>query len=418
MIEEETASFLEWWEHLRIVPTISARSPSAPSTCVSTELDRTLRRLDATPDQRDQLDAMTRALVRRILHDPIATLRQHGDREVYLAAVRELFQLDDEGEPGRRRRRRVVGARRESLDVLPAARHPRLATGDRRRATSRPRRCARADPALGVEYVLVRTEGDVDRTSPLHQIGGRGVFVRAVEQALLDGRADIAMHSLKDVPTAPVEGLTLAAILPRGDPRDVLVASEGRRLAELPSGARVGIGSVRRRLLLRALRPDLELADIRGNVDTRVGKVASGEYDAVVIAAAGLDRLGRLDEATQVFEALEFLPSPGQGAIAVQCREDDRDTAERLRSIDDAGTRAAVEAERGFLAELGAGCTLPVGAYAQVDGDLVALRAMLGDDAGEHARFGDAAGPASDSDDLGRGLARQLLAPPPTNSAP
>ena len=275
-----------------------------------------------------------------------------------------------------------------------------------------------ADPTLDIDYVLVRTEGDVDRTSPLHVIGGRGVFVRAVEQALLDGRADIAMHSLKDVPTAAVEGLTLAAILTRGDPRDVLVASGGRRLAELPAGARVGTGSVRRKLLLHALRPDLDVVEIRGNVDTRLGKVASGEYDAVVIAAAGLDRLGRFDEATQVFEALEFLPSPGQGAIAVQCRVDDAATVERLLAVDDAGTRAAVEAERGFLAALGAGCTLPVGAYAQVAGDLIALRAMLGDDAAEHARFGDAAGPAADGAELGRGLAQQLLAPPPTNGAP
>ncbi len=270
-----------------------------------------------------------------------------------------------------------------------------------------------ADPALDIDYVLVRTEGDADRTSPLHQIGGRGVFVRAVELALLDGRADIAMHSLKDVPTAPVEGLTLAAILTRGDPRDVLVASGGRRLAELPAGARVGTSSVRRRLLLQVLRPDIDVVEIRGNVDTRMAKVASGEYDAVVLAAAGLDRLGRIDEATQIFEALEFLPSPGQGAIAVQCREDDTDTIERLLAIDDAGTRAAVEAERGFLAELGAGCSLPVGAYAQIDGDLVALRAMLGDDAAEHARFGDAAGPSADGADIGRGLAQQLLAPPP-----
>ena len=274
-----------------------------------------------------------------------------------------------------------------------------------------------ADPALDIEYVLVRTEGDADRTSPLHVIGGRGVFVRAVELALLDGRADIAMHSLKDVPTAPVEGLTLAAILTRGDPRDVLVASGGRRLAELQSGARVGTSSGRRRLLLQVLRPDIEVVEIRGNVDTRMAKVASGEYDAVVLAAAGLDRLGRIGEATQVFEALEFLPSPGQGAIAVQCRDDDTDTIERLVAIDDAGTRAAVEAERGFLAELGAGCSLPVGAYAQIDGDLVALRAMLGDDSAEHARFGDAAGPSADGADIGRGLAQQLLAPPPDQAS-
>ena len=274
-----------------------------------------------------------------------------------------------------------------------------------------------ADPALDIDYVLVRTEGDVDRTSPLQAIGGRGVFVRAVELALLNGRADIAMHSLKDVPTAPVEGLTLAAILTRGDPRDVLVASGGRRLAELPAGARVGTSSVRRRLLLQVLRPDIEVVEIRGNVDTRMAKVASGEYNAVVLAAAGLDRLGRISEATQIFEALDFLPSPGQGAIAVQCREDDTDTIERLLAIDDAGTRSAVEAERGFLAELGAGCSLPVGAYAQIDGDLVALRAMLGDDTAEHARFGDAAGPSADGADIGRGLAQQLLAPPPDQAS-
>ncbi len=273
-----------------------------------------------------------------------------------------------------------------------------------------------ADPTLEADLVPVRTEGDADRTTPLHTLGGRGVFVRAVEAALLAGEADLAVHSLKDVPTEPVEGLTLAAMLPRGDPRDALVASGGRRLAELPAGARVGTGSPRRRLLLQALRPDLEVAEIRGNVDTRLGKVASGEYDAVLLAAAGLDRLGRLGEATQLFEAAEFVPSPGQGAIVIQCRSDDDATLERLRAIDDAATRAAVEAERGFLAELGAGCTLPVGAYAQLDdfdGGLLALRAMLGDDATERARFGDAAGPAAEAEALGRGLARELLAAEP-----
>ena len=274
-----------------------------------------------------------------------------------------------------------------------------------------------ADPALEVDLVPVRTEGDTDRTTPLHALGGRGVFVRAIEATLLAGEAELAVHSLKDVPTEPVEGLRLAAMLPRGDPRDALVASGGRRLAELPAGARVGTGSPRRQLLLRALRPDLEVAEIRGNVGTRIGKVASGEYDAVVLAAAGLDRLGRLGEATQLFEAGEFLPSPGQGAIVVQCRSDDAATLARLHAVDDAATRAAVEAERGLLAELGAGCTLPVGAYAQLDrlaGELLALRAMLGDEAAEHARFGDAAGPAAEAEALGRGLARELLAAEPS----
>ena len=263
-------------------------------------------------------------------------------------------------------------------------------------------------PGIELELVRVRSEGDIDRDSPLTEIGGRGVFVRAVEQALLDGRAEIAVHSLKDVPTAAIEELTLAAILPRGDARDALVSSGGRRLAALPSGARVGTGSRRRALLLRALRPDIEVAPIRGNVDTRLGKVESGEYDAVVLAAAGLARLGRLEEATQLFEPMEFLPSPGQGALAVQCRGDDAATRGLLAGIDDAATRAAVEAERGVLAELGSGCSVPVGAYAQIADGLLALRAMIGDDAGEQASFGDAAGPADEAEALGRGLAAQL----------
>ena len=268
----------------------------------------------------------------------------------------------------------------------------------------------RSSPGLEVELVRVQTEGDVDRSTPLRVLGGRGVFVRAVERTLLAGEADIAVHSLKDVPTQEPEGLTLAAILQRGDPRDALVASAGRRLAALPAGARVGTSSQRRALLLRALRPDLDVVDVRGNVDTRLRRVADGEYDAVLLAAAGLARLGRLDEATQIFEAAEFLPSPGQGAIAIQCRSDDAATRELVAALDDAATRAAVEAERGVLAELGSGCALPVGAFAQIEGGLLALRAMLGEEEGTRVRFGDAAGPIDDAEALGRGLARQLVA--------
>ena len=262
----------------------------------------------------------------------------------------------------------------------------RLATRGSRLAQAQSALAAEAlraqHPELEVELVRVQTEGDVDRTTPLHILGGRGVFVRAVERALLEGKAEIAVHSLKDVPTASPEGLTLAAMLPRGDPRDALVASGGRRLAELPPGARVGTSSLRRAMLLRALRPDIELVEIRGNVETRLRKVVGGEYDAVVLAAAGLERLGRLGEATQIFEALEFLPSPGQGAIVVQCRSDDAATRVLLAGVDDTATRAAVEAERGILAELGSGCALPVGAFAQLADGLLALRAMVGDEAG------------------------------------
>jgi hydroxymethylbilane synthase len=270
-----------------------------------------------------------------------------------------------------------------------------------------------AAPDRAFEVVEITTEGDRDRTTSLTVLGGRGVFVRGVEQALLDGRADVAVHSLKDVPTEPVEGLTLAAMLERADPRDAFVASGERRLADLPAGARVGTSSRRRATLLRAIRPDVEAAEIRGNVGTRLRKVAEGEYDGVVLAAAGLTRLGRIGEATQFFDAMEFLPSPGQGAVTLQCRADDDETLALLARIDDAPTRAAVEAERGFLAELGSGCSLPVGAFAQVDGDLVALRAMLARDKpadGELPVFGDASGTVDGAAEVGRGLAQQLRA--------
>jgi hydroxymethylbilane synthase len=267
-----------------------------------------------------------------------------------------------------------------------------------------------ASPDVEVEFVRITTEGDADRTTPLSILGGRGVFVRGVEEALLLGTADIAVHSLKDVPTEAVPGLTLGAMLERADPRDAFVGGQGRRLAELPSGARVGTSSQRRRSLLHALRPDLEVVELRGNVDTRLRKVADGEVDGALLAAAGLARLGRFAEATQVFDAMEFLPAPGQGVIAVECREDDTTTLALLSHLDDARTRAAVEAERGFLGALGSGCTLPVGAYAQVDGSLVALRAMIASVDGAPQLFADASGPTAQAAVLGRGLGERMLA--------
>ena len=269
------------------------------------------------------------------------------------------------------------------------------------------------NPRLDVELVRVQTEGDVDRTTPLHILGGRGVFVRAVERALIEREAEIAVHSLKDVPTTSPEELALAAILPRGDPRDALVASGGRRLAELPAGARVGTSSQRRALLLRALRPDLELADVRGNVDTRLRKVASGEYDGVVLAVAGLERLGRLHEATADLRGAGVLALARAGA---RSRSSAAATMRRRASCSPRSTTRArarpSRPKRAILAELGSGCALPVGAFAQIAGGLLALRAMLGDEAAERARFGDAAGPPTEAEALGRGLARQLSAAP------
>ncbi|WP_141819745.1 hydroxymethylbilane synthase [Ornithinimicrobium humiphilum] len=229
-----------------------------------------------------------------------------------------------------------------------------------------------------VELVLVRTEGDVSRAS-LSEIGGTGVFASALRDALHEGRIDLAVHSLKDLPTAPAPGLVVAAVPEREDPRDALVARDGLTLAELPAGSVVGTGSPRRAAQLAELRPDLEVRDIRGNVGTRIDYVRNGELDAVVLACAGLSRLGRLDEATDRLELTTMLPAAGQGALAVECRDGDRpfpdldpaaeftdaDLARLLvETLEHAPTRAAVTAERAVLARLEAGCTAPIGAYA------------------------------------------------------
>ena len=225
-----------------------------------------------------------------------------------------------------------------------------------------------------VELVEITTHGDVSR-APLAVIGGTGVFVSALRDALLEGRVDLAVHSLKDLPTAAADGLALAAVPEREDPRDVLVARDGLRLAQLPAGARVGTGSPRRRALLLDARPDLEVVAVRGNVDTRLRMVSSGELDAVVLAAAGLRRLGRLDEASEVLDAETFVPAPGQGALAVECRADDAEVLAAVGALDSPADRLAVLAARRLLAALEAGCSAPVGAHAMpVAGSAAALR--------------------------------------------
>jgi len=231
---------------------------------------------------------------------------------------------------------------------------------------------------LGVEaeYVIVSTRGDERRDVPIHAMGGTGVFVKEVEQAVLDGRADVAVHSAKDLPAESAPELVLAALPERGDPRDALV---GRPLDEIPTGGRVGTGSVRRRAQLAALRPDLGFAELRGNIPTRLEKAAG--FDAVVLAAAALDRLGLADRIAERVDPSVVLPQVGQGALAVECRADDDGTRELLARVDDAEVRAAVTAERAYLAELGGGCNLPCGALAEAGGDgglrLEALLASL-----------------------------------------
>ena len=263
-----------------------------------------------------------------------------------------------------------------------------------------------------VELVRVQTEGDRNAAA-IAQIGGTGVFVTALRDALLAGAVDVAVHSYKDLPTAPAHGLVVAAVPPREDPRDVLVARDGLTLGELGAGARIGTGAPRRTAQLLGLGLGFDVVPIRGNVDTRIGKVRSGEVDAVVLARAGLARLGRLDEATEVIDPLTVLPAPAQGALAVECRADDAELAALLGGLDDADTRTAVVAERALLAALEAGCTAPVGALAQVaegdDGLELYLRGLVAAVDGSDAVRLSATGPTSEAAQVGRRLAAELL---------
>ncbi len=256
------------------------------------------------------------------------------------------------------------------------------------------------------------TEGDLS-SAPLASIGGTGVFVSALRDALLRGEVDLAVHSLKDLPTTPHDRIALAGVPVREDSRDVVVARDGLTLGELPAGARIGTGSPRRAAQLLALGLGFDVVAIRGNVDTRIKKVSAGEVDAVVLARAGLARLGRMDEVTEVLDPLQMLPAPGQGALAVECRADD-DLAALVRdAIDDPRTRAAVTAERAVLAALEAGCSAPVGALAEIaegdDGDELWLRAVALSLDGAVSIRRSASGLPEDAEKVGRGLAEEML---------
>jgi hydroxymethylbilane synthase len=264
-----------------------------------------------------------------------------------------------------------------------------------------------------VDIVPITTEGDRS-SAALTQIGGTGVFVSALREALLAGDIDVAVHSYKDLPTAPADGIVIAALPAREDPRDALVARDGLTLGELPAGARVGTGSPRRAAQLRALGLGLEVVAIRGNVDTRLGKVAAGEVDAVVLAYAGLRRLGRGFEATEVLDPIQVLPAPAQGALAVECRTSDDEARALLAGLDHADTRSAVAAERALLAALEAGCSAPVGALAEIaegeTGTEVFLRGSVTAVDGSDAVRLSATGPTAHAADVGRRLATDLLA--------
>jgi hydroxymethylbilane synthase len=258
-----------------------------------------------------------------------------------------------------------------------------------------------------VEIVGVTTLGDVSRAQ-LTQIGGTGVFVSALREALLAGEVDLAVHSLKDLPTGPAPGISLAAVPLRDDPRDALVARDGAKLADLPHGARIGTGSPRRAAQLLGLRTDLRCVPIRGNANTRLDKVTEGGLDGVVLACAGLARIGYAGAITQVFEPDEMLPAPGQGALAVECRADDPGLAALLVAVTDQASMAAVTAERSLLEALSAGCSAPVGAYAAGTEQLRMRAAVISTD-GSRVLRAHGTGPSADARRLGRDLAEELL---------
>ncbi|MFI6481415.1 hydroxymethylbilane synthase [Nonomuraea sp. NPDC050663] len=258
-----------------------------------------------------------------------------------------------------------------------------------------------------IELVGITTFGDVTKAH-LAQLGGTGVFVSALRDKLVEGEVDFAVHSLKDLPTKQDDRFVLAALPRRHDHRDALVGTA--KLADLPAGAKVGTGSPRRIAMLRALRPDLEYVPIRGNADTRIGKVHSGELDAVILASAGLTRIGRQAEVAQIFEVEELLPAPGQGSLAVECLAERTDLIEFLSVLDCAQTRNAVVAERTVLNALEAGCSAPVGAFALDDGHTLNITAAVVAIDGTRAVRKSAAGSSSDAARLGRLLAAQMLA--------
>jgi hydroxymethylbilane synthase len=275
-------------------------------------------------------------------------------------------------------------------------------------------------PGIDIETVLVSTEGDRS-SAPLAQIGGTGVFVSALREALLAGTIDVAVHSYKDLPTAPAEGIALAAVPAREDPRDALCARDGLTLLDLPAGARIGTGSPRRAAQLRALDLGLEIVPIRGNVDTRLAKVGAppehGGLDGVVLAMAGLRRLGRSELITEPLDPIQVLPAPAQGALAVECRSGDTATLELLAGLDDARSRAAVTAERALLAALEAGCSAPVGALAEVTegdpddevGEEIFLRGSVTAVDGSDAVRLSATGARDTAEQIGRRLAAELI---------
>lgn len=266
-----------------------------------------------------------------------------------------------------------------------------------------------AHPALTVELLPMTTRGDEVLDKPLASIGGKGLFLKELEVAMLEGRAELAVHSLKDVPAELEPGFMLAAILPRADAADAFVSNRYHTLEALPQGARVGTSSLRRQAQLRSRRPDLQLLDLRGNVGTRLAKLDAGGYDAIVLACAGLQRLGLAERIRSRLDIPDWLPAPGQAAIAIETREDDPSTLQWLSALDDDATRRTVGAERAMNRALGGSCTVPIAAWCELNGDQLVLTGRVGDAATGRLIQAQAHGTAENPQELGHHVAQLLL---------
>jgi len=264
-------------------------------------------------------------------------------------------------------------------------------------------------PGLRVELVAMTTSGDRLLDAPLARAGGKGLFVKELEQALADGRADLAVHSMKDVPVELPPGFVIAAVLEREDPRDALVARTGAGLDALPAGARVGTSSLRRQCQLRHLRPDLQVLDLRGNVGTRLGRLDAGDLDAVVLAAAGLERLGLAARVCARLDPHTMLPAIGQGAIGIECRAEAAGVRRLVEGLEDPASARRIAAERAFNHRLHGGCQVPIAGYAELDGDTLTLRGLVGRVDGSELLSARAHSPAAGAEGLGTRLAEELL---------
>jgi len=265
-------------------------------------------------------------------------------------------------------------------------------------------------PRLAVDLEIIKTTGDKIQDVPLAKIGGKGLFTKEIELAILAGEVDLGVHSMKDVPTEVPPGLVIGITTAREDPRDAFISRQYQDLHQIPPGGRVGTGSLRRRAQLLHLRPDLEIVPLRGNVDTRLRKLHEESLDAIILAAAGLRRLGRAAEITAILSPRTMLPAIGQGALGLEFREDDDEVKSLLGFLDDTTTRVAVTAERAFLARLEGGCQVPIAAYGQVHHDTVSLDGLIGDLTGQRLYRAQMQGPAAAAASLGRELAELLLA--------